>query len=135
MPYIFAKQAPGNESVWKLSTGYIDITADVCTFINRQCDGTYETISNVSDNCVWCDGSRPMTGNLKMGEQLTLSQTGLADSSGDSLTLENNSATLTGHNNIIINSPKVTINGTDISIGDTSISETYVWGKYTALYS
>jgi hypothetical protein len=38
LPYIFAKQTPGNESIWKLSTGDVDITADEGTFIDRQCN-------------------------------------------------------------------------------------------------
>ena len=135
LPYIFAKHAPGNESIWKLSTGDVDITDDVCTFIDYQCDGTYETIANVSNNCVWRDGSRPMTGNLKMADKLTLSQTGIADATGDRLTLENNNATLAGREKVIISAPKVSINSADISIGDTTASTTYVYGKYAAVYS
>lgn len=135
LPYIFAKHAPGNESVWKLSTGDVDITDDVCTFIDYQCAGTYETIVNVSNNCVWRDGSRPMTGNLKMSDKLTLSQTGIADSAGDRLTLENNIATLAGREKVLVSAPKVYLNASDISIGDTTASTTYVYGNYTAVYS
>jgi hypothetical protein len=76
-----------------------------------------------------------MTGNLKMADKLTLSQTGIADATGDRLTLENNNATLAGREKVIISAPKVSINSADISIGDTTASTTYVYGKYAAVYS
>jgi len=37
-----------------------------------------------------------MTGNLRMADKLTLSQTGIADTAGDRLTLNNNTAELVG---------------------------------------
>jgi hypothetical protein len=70
-----------------------------------------------------------------MADKLTLSQTGIADATGDRLTLENNNATLAGREKVIISAPKVSINSADISIGDTTASTTYVYGKYAAVYS
>jgi hypothetical protein len=76
-----------------------------------------------------------LTGDLSVGDSLILSETGIADTSGDSLILENNIATLTGNEHILITSPEVTIDSSDISIGDTQSTTTYICGLHAAVYS